>query len=72
MYVIPFFQDLIEESLKTIYNISTGNLGTLCLTESYRSLKLPINAQRYDGSRQKADLAAIVLQEVGLSRHSGK
>lgn len=28
--------------------------------------------QNFDGAREKADLAAVVLQEVGLGRHTGK
>lgn len=55
--------------MKVIHNISTGNFGTLCASESYKSLKVPINIDRYDSARQKADLAALVLQEIGIGRH---
>jgi G protein-coupled receptor 158 len=58
--------------LLTIHDISTENLGTLCLSQQFRPLKVPLNVERYDGARQKADLAAIVLQEVGVSRHGGE
>jgi G protein-coupled receptor 158 len=59
--------------LQTIHDISTENLGTLCLTQLFRPLKVPLNVERWDGVRQKADLAAIVLQDVGVSsRHVGE
>lgn len=62
----------MESSLEMVYDISTENFGTLCLTISYRSLNIAINTERYERSRQKADLAAVVLQEVGVNRHGGK
>lgn len=30
---------------------------------------MPLNTERYEGARQKADLASIVLQDVGMVRH---
>ena len=67
-----YFQESIESSLKTIHDIATENLGTLCMSQAFRPLKIPLNAERYEGARQKADLAAIVLQDVGVNRHGGK
>lgn len=62
----------MDSSLQAVHDIATENFGTLCLTISYRSLNIAINKERYEGSRQKADLAAVVLQEVGINRHGGK
>lgn len=31
-----------------------------------------MNTARYEGTRQKADLASIILQDVGLNHHGGK
>lgn len=62
----------MDSSLQMVYDISTENFGTLCLTISYRSLNIAINTERYEGSRQKVDLAAVVLQDVGVNRHGGK
>lgn len=31
---------------------------------------MPINTERYDNARQKADLAALVVQEMGIARHA--
>ncbi|XP_055635409.1 probable G-protein coupled receptor CG31760 isoform X2 [Toxorhynchites rutilus septentrionalis] len=60
-----------EDSLQTIHDIATENLGTLCLTKQFRPLWITLNPERYTGARQKADLAAVVLQDVGVARHNG-
>lgn len=64
-------RDAIEQSLVTIHDISTENLGTLCISTLFRPLQVPLNSERYESSRQKADLAASILQEVGIIRHGG-
>ncbi|KAI8042476.1 hypothetical protein M5D96_003789, partial [Drosophila gunungcola] len=61
----------IEQSLVTIHDIATENLGTLCISTLFRPLQVPINSERFESSRQKADLAASILQEVGIIRHGG-
>ncbi|XP_058815924.1 probable G-protein coupled receptor CG31760 isoform X2 [Topomyia yanbarensis] len=63
--------EAIEDSLQTIHDIATENLGTLCLSKQYRPLRITLNPERYTGARQKADLAAVVLQDVGVARHNG-
>lgn len=30
---------------------------------------MPLNTARYEGTRQKADLTSVILQDVGLSQH---
>lgn len=65
-------QEAIEESLQTIYDIATDNLGSLCLSNGFRSLQVPLSVNRYEAARQKADLASTVLQEVGVNRHGGE
>lgn len=65
-------QTAIEQSLVTIHDIATENLGTLCISTLYRPLQVPINSERFESSRQKADLAASILQEVGIIRHGGE
>lgn len=64
-------KDSIESSLVTIHDIATENLGTLCVTKSFRPLQIPLNVDRYESARQKADLAAAILQDVGVNRHGG-
>ncbi|XP_059616633.1 probable G-protein coupled receptor CG31760 [Phlebotomus argentipes] len=64
-------KDAIEESLQTIHDIATENLGKYCLSRAFRPLRIPLRVERYEGARQKADLAATVLQDVGVNRHGG-
>lgn len=61
----------MENSLQTIHDIATENLGTLCVSKAFRPLEISLNTERYEGARQKADLAAVVLQDVGVNRHGG-
>lgn len=61
----------MEISLQTIHNIATENLGSLCITKSYGPLQVSLNTERYESARQKVDLAAVVLQDVGVNRHGG-
>lgn len=68
-----YLQESIESSLQIIHDISTENIGTLCISKLYSPLKIPIyNTERYDGARQKSDLASVVLQDLGFNRHSGE
>lgn len=62
----------MERSLQIIHDIATENLGNLCVTKTFRPLDIALNTHRYDGARQKVDLAATVLQEVGVQRHGGE
>ncbi|KAH8241518.1 hypothetical protein KR026_010134 [Drosophila bipectinata] len=64
-------QAAIQQSLVTVHDIATENLGTLCISTLFRPLQVPINSERFESSRQKADLAASILQEVGIIRHGG-
>lgn len=61
----------IDSSLQTIHDVATENLGALCVSQIYRPLSIRLNTDRYEGTRQKADLAANVLQDVGVSHHVG-
>ena len=67
-----FSQDSIEASLQIVHDISTENIGTLCISKQYSPLKIPLNTERYDGARQKSDLASVILQDLGFNRHSGE
>lgn len=64
-------KEFIENSLQTINEIATDNFGTKCVSKAFYSLQVPLNTARYEGTRQKADLASIVLQDVGLGHHGG-
>jgi hypothetical protein len=65
-------QDSIESSLQIIHDISTENIGALCISKFYSPLKIPLTTERYDGVRQKSDLASVILQDLGFNRHSGE
>ncbi|XP_014256186.1 probable G-protein coupled receptor CG31760 [Cimex lectularius] len=59
-------KDNIEDALKIIEEVATNNLGNLCVTEGYRILPAPVLTERYEGARQKAELAAALFAEIGL------
>jgi hypothetical protein len=65
-------QDSIESSLQIIHDISTENIGALCITKHYSPLKIPLTTERYDGVRQKSDLASVILQDLGFNHHPGE
>ncbi|KAF7279348.1 hypothetical protein GWI33_007362 [Rhynchophorus ferrugineus] len=62
----------IESSLNIIHEVSTNSLGSLCVTESFRSLSVPLDTLLFEPARQKADLAATLLQDLGLAYHNGE
>lgn len=59
-------------ALTTIHDVASGNMGSLCVTENYRSVYVQIDTSRYEGTRQKADMAALLLQDLGVSHHNGR
>ncbi|XP_050311439.1 probable G-protein coupled receptor CG31760 isoform X2 [Anthonomus grandis grandis] len=64
-------KDDIESSLNVIQEVSAQSLGSLCVTEQFRSLTVPIDTLRFESARQKADLAATLLQDLGVAHHNG-
>lgn len=54
-----------------IHDVDTENMGALCVTEPYRSLRVPLATSHYEGAQQKADMAAMLLQDLGVSHHNG-
>ncbi|XP_015591851.1 probable G-protein coupled receptor CG31760 isoform X2 [Cephus cinctus] len=63
----------LEEALDVIEAASTGTLEEDCTTTSgYKSLPTTaaLDPRRYDTSRQKADMAAMMLQNLGVTRHN--
>ncbi|XP_075210452.1 putative G-protein coupled receptor CG31760 [Lycorma delicatula] len=63
--------DKVDQALQKIEDVSSGNMGSLCVTESYLTLPTSINPFRYDSARQKADLMVMILQDLGLAHHNG-
>lgn len=72
LFVFIRLKESVESSLTIIHDISTENIGTLCITKLYSPLKIPLRTERYDGARQKSDLASVVLQELGFNNHWGE
>lgn len=66
------FQQHLEDSLEAIHDVATKSLGSLCVTEKFRSLSVPLATGRFESARQKADLAATFLQDLGVAHHNGK
>jgi hypothetical protein len=60
-----------EEALQVIHDVATENMGALCVTDPYRSLRVPLATSHYEGAQQKADMAAMLLQDLGVSHHNG-
>lgn len=67
-----FPQDDIENSLRSIHDVATRSCGNLCVTENYRLLTVPLTTTRFEGLRQKADLAAALLKDLGIAHHNGE
>ncbi|CAH1098498.1 unnamed protein product [Psylliodes chrysocephalus] len=61
----------IEYSLESIHDVAIASLGDLCVTKQFNSLTVPLNTLRFESIRQKADLAATLLQDLGVAHHNG-
>ncbi|XP_011876133.1 PREDICTED: probable G-protein coupled receptor CG31760 isoform X2 [Vollenhovia emeryi] len=60
----------IEEALDVIEQASTGSLGEVCVsTAGFKSLPagVALDPRRYDTARQKADMTAMVLRNLGAA-----
>ncbi|XP_071633611.1 probable G-protein coupled receptor CG31760 isoform X2 [Temnothorax longispinosus] len=60
----------IEEALDVIEAASTGSLGEVCVsTAGFKSLPagVVLDPRRYDTARQKADMTAMVLRNLGAA-----
>ena len=63
----------IEEALNIIEAASTDSIGDDCTTMSgYKSLPAgaALDSRRFDVARQKVDMAAMMLQNLGPTKHS--
>lgn len=60
----------IEEALDVIEAASTGSLGEVCVSMTgFKSLPADVilDPRRYDAARQKADMTAMVLRNLGAT-----
>ncbi|XP_022901804.2 probable G-protein coupled receptor CG31760 [Onthophagus taurus] len=60
----------IEKSLQIIHDVATSNLGELCVTTQFSPLYVPLDTTKFEATRQKADLAATLLLDLGISHHN--
>nr|XP_053642561.1 LOW QUALITY PROTEIN: probable G-protein coupled receptor CG31760 [Cherax quadricarinatus] len=57
--------DMKERALKEASQLTTGNLGTICMAEPYyRFVQAPLQVPRFDSARQKADLLVRILMDL--------
>ncbi|KAI4470643.1 hypothetical protein MML48_1g16986 [Holotrichia oblita] len=61
----------VEWSLQVIHDVASRSLGELCVTQRFCSLSVPLDTAKFDPARQKADLAATLLQDLGVGHHNG-
>lgn len=64
-------QNQINSALQLVHDISTDSRGEICVTEQFRVLKVPIFTFRYESTRQRADMATLLLLDMGLTHHEG-
>jgi len=55
-----------EEALKVIEEIN--ELGG-CPAGHFKSIPIPLNTARYESTRQKVDMVAQILRELGVNHH---
>ncbi|GJQ73429.1 hypothetical protein Trydic_g13791 [Trypoxylus dichotomus] len=62
----------VEWSLQVIHDVASKSLGELCVTQRFCSLSVPLDTVKFEPARQKADLAATLLQDLGVGHHNGE
>ena len=68
------WQELDMDSLlDEISDISTGSLGSLCISHKYRPVHVPLDvySDAFDAIRQKTDMVASILYEIGQLEKKG-
>lgn len=64
-------QQQLDELLAEISDISQGNLGSMCIGRQHRSVAVPVRTDAFEAARQKADMVAKILQNLGQLGNSG-
>lgn len=62
---------MLDELLAEIGDVTTGNLGSLCISQQYRSVPVPVRVDGFEAARQKADMLARLLQDLGQLDNQG-
>ena len=64
-------EEPLDELLGEIGDVTTGNLGSLCISQQYRSVPVPVRVESFEPARQKADMLARLLQDLGQLDNQG-
>ncbi len=61
----------LDDLLGDIGDVTTGNLGSLCISQQVRSVPVPVRVDGFESARQKADMLARLLQDLGQLDNQG-
>ena len=64
-------QQQLDELLAEISDITSGNLGSMCIGRQHRSVAVPVRTDAFEAARQKADMIAKILQDLGQLNNPG-
>ena len=64
-------QQQLDELLAEISDITSGNLGSMCIGRQHRSVAVPVRTDAFEATRQKADMIAKILQDLGQLNNPG-
>ena len=64
-------QQQLDEMLAEISDITSGNLGSMCISQQHRSVAVPVRTDAFEAARQKADMVAKILQDLGQLNNAG-
>lgn len=63
--------ETLDPLLGEIGDVTAGNLGSLCISQQYRSVAVGVRTDAYETARQKADMLARLLQDLGQLDNPG-
>uniref|UniRef100_A0A0P5ZVZ6 G-protein coupled receptor n=1 Tax=Daphnia magna TaxID=35525 RepID=A0A0P5ZVZ6_9CRUS len=55
----------LDDLLAEIGDVTSGNLGSLCISQQFRSVPVSVRVDAFEAARQKADMLARLLQDLG-------
>lgn len=64
-------RDQLDELLADVTDITSGNLGSLCITHQFRSVPVHVRTEPFESARQKADLVARLVQDLNQLDNQG-
>lgn len=61
----------LDDLLAEIGDVTSGNLGSLCISQQFRSVPVSVRVDAFEAARQKADMLARLLQDLGQLDNQG-